>query len=74
MADSIPKAGGIIATHGTWSQDAAGAWIGCPHTCMLYTHVELANIAANGDVTPSFDCPHCDYDELITLDGWVAPS
>ncbi len=66
----IAKAGGIIATHGTWSRDASGAWVGCPHTCMTYSHIDDANIAADGDVTPSFDCPNCDYDELITLTDW----
>lgn len=70
MADSLPKAGGIIATHGTWSLDLHGAWVGCPHTCMTYSHVASANIGADGDVTPSFDCPNCDYDELIILTGW----
>lgn len=70
MATSILKADLIVATHGTWSRDATGAWLGCPHTCLMYTHIEAGAIAANGDVTPSFDCPNCDYDELITLTDW----
>lgn len=69
MAD-LPKAGGLIATYGTWSMDLAGAWVGCPHTCRTYSHIDNANIAANGDVTPEFDCPNCDFNEPITLVDW----
>ncbi len=77
MAIAIPKAGGIIATHGTWSKDKNGAWLGCPKPnaddgCQTYSHIESASIAANGDVTPSWACPNCDYDQLITLTDWEA--
>lgn len=50
--------------------DLAGAWVGCPHTCRTYSHIDNANIAANGDVTPEFDCPNCDFNEPITLVDW----
>jgi len=80
MATAVPKSVLIAPTKNTWAEFGGGkVFLGCPKAdgdgCYETHPLDSGTytIAANGDVTPAFDCPDCDYDELITLTDWVAP-
>jgi len=79
MATAVPKSLNLAPIANTWAEFGGGkVFLGCPKLddgCRETQPLDSGTytIAANGDVTPAFDCPDCDFDELITLTDWVAP-
>lgn len=45
-----------------------GVWVKCPG-CGIFGGLDH-EIAKNGDVSPSLDCPSCDFHKNVTLSDW----
>jgi len=57
---SIPK------TH--WKKVGSEVVVTCPG-CNLKAYLDH-DVAADGTVTPSLDCPECSFHEHVKLEGW----
>ena len=55
---------------GTWIKKRSGDILFCCPGCGLVASLSDHKIDENGRVTPSVDCPDCEFHEFIKLKGW----